>query len=159
MEWSEVVEHPSLQDLPFKIETNENGEIIMNPVKLKHSAYQGEIEFLMRTLRRDGIAMPECAIKTSKGTKAADVAWFSFERWRQVRDEADASIAPEVCVEVVSMSNSDREIKEKRKPYFERGALEVWVCDEYGAVQFYNANRKLKRSQLFPDFPSKVVVI
>lgn len=32
MEWREVVEHPSLKDLPFKIETNEWGKIIMAPV-------------------------------------------------------------------------------------------------------------------------------
>ena len=29
MEWREVVEHPSLKDLPFKIETNEWGKIMM----------------------------------------------------------------------------------------------------------------------------------
>ena len=29
MNWQEVCEHPSLQDLPFKIELNEKGEIIM----------------------------------------------------------------------------------------------------------------------------------
>ena len=31
MEWREIVEHPSLKDLPFKIETNERGQIIMTP--------------------------------------------------------------------------------------------------------------------------------
>ncbi|MDA8306502.1 MAG: hypothetical protein M0Z81_06720, partial [Deltaproteobacteria bacterium] len=31
MEWREVVEHPSLKNLPFKIETNEWGKIMMAP--------------------------------------------------------------------------------------------------------------------------------
>lgn len=50
MRWQEVCEHPSLQDLPFKIELNEKGEIIMNAVKVIHSLYQGEIEYLLRSL-------------------------------------------------------------------------------------------------------------
>ena len=38
------------------------------------------------------------AVKTSKGTKVADLAWFSPERWEQVKDEFDASVAPEIDV-------------------------------------------------------------
>ena len=53
MEWSEVVAHPSLQDLPFKIELDENGKIIMTPVKIKHSVYVGEIT-LYNGARADG---------------------------------------------------------------------------------------------------------
>ncbi len=34
MNWAEVVAHPSLQDLPFKIETNENGQIVMTSQKI-----------------------------------------------------------------------------------------------------------------------------
>ena len=41
MEWREVVEHPSLKDLPFKIETNEWGKIIMAPASYAHGVYQG----------------------------------------------------------------------------------------------------------------------
>ncbi len=50
MNWQEVCEHPSLKDLPFKIELDEFGRIIMSPVKLYHSALQIEIEFLLRSL-------------------------------------------------------------------------------------------------------------
>ncbi|WP_242523085.1 hypothetical protein [Thiocystis minor] len=41
MQWQEVCEHLSLRDLPFKIETNEKGEIVMNAVKVIHSLFQG----------------------------------------------------------------------------------------------------------------------
>lgn len=85
MKWSEVIAHPSLQDLPFKIELNEYGAIVMSPVKFKHSLYQGEIAFLLRTLRADGMALVECAVKTSKGTKVADVAWASHERVKRIK--------------------------------------------------------------------------
>lgn len=158
MNWQEVCEHPSLKDLPFKIELDELGRIIMSPVKLRHSALQGEIEFLLRCLLKKGKTLPECAIKTSKGTKVADVAWVSTVTWEKIKTEADASIAPEICVEVISASNSSIEMREKRKLYFEAGAKEVWLCNEQGEMQFFNAQQALSRSPLVPDFPEKVEI-
>ncbi len=158
MNWQQVTEHPSLRDLPFKIELNEYGAIIMNPVKLNHSVYQGRINRTMGNMRPDGEASVEFAIWTPKGTKVADVAWMSLARWQTLRGKTEADIAPEVCVEVLSMSNSDDEIKTKRGLYFAQGAQEVWICDEYGQISFYNAKRKLKKSALFPDFPSHIEI-
>jgi hypothetical protein len=71
MNWQEVCEHPSLKNLPFKIELNRDGKILMTPVKVSHSAFQGEIEFLLRSLLRSGKTLPECAIATTEGTKVA----------------------------------------------------------------------------------------
>ncbi len=156
MEWAEVVANPVLRDLPFKIELNEYGAIIMNPVKIGHSMYQSEISRLMGNMRRDGITLVECAIKTRKGTKAADVAWASLAWAEMMQNETDASTAPEVCVEVVSMGNTRREMNTKKKLYFEKGAQEVWFCNEYGYVTFYNAQGPLTCSVLFPDFPARV---
>ena len=92
MQWQEVCEHPSLKNLPFKIELNERGEIIMNAVKVIHSLYQGEIEFILRSLLKTGRTMPECAIKTPRGTKVADVAWASNERVKLIKDEIECSM-------------------------------------------------------------------
>lgn len=156
MEWREVVENPNLNDLPFKIELNEYGKIVMNPVKVAHSLFQPRISNIMEAMREDGTTLTECAIWTKKGTKVADVAWASFEVVDVIRDETEASIAPEVCVEILSISNTEDEIKEKRKLYFGRGAKEVWICDEYGRMSFYSLRKKLKRSLLFPSFPVKV---
>lgn len=158
MEWIEVINHPNLQNLPFKIELNERGEVVMNPVKVNHSLYQGEIGFFMRNMRSDGMVMAECAVKTSKGTKVADVAWASTKTLKVIKNQTECLIAPEVCVEVVSYSNTDKEIGWKRKLYFEQGAKEVWTCDEYGNMNFYNSKRKLKKSGLFPDFPLKIEI-
>lgn len=156
MNWQEVCEHPSLKDLPFKIELDELGRIIMSPVKLYHSMLQSEIEFLLRSLLKGGKPLPECAIKTSKGTKVADVAWVSSLLWAKIKNEAEASIAPEICVEVTSTSNSKKEMLEKRKLYFAAGAKEVWLCDENGVMSFFNAEGKLAHSELVPEFPEKV---
>ncbi|WP_019868547.1 Uma2 family endonuclease [Methylovulum miyakonense] len=156
MNWQEVCEHPSLQDLPFKIELDENGKIIMSPVKLYHALLQGEIEFLLRCLLKDGKALPECAIKTSKGTKVADVAWASSELLQIIKAQTEASIAPEICVEIISDSNTQKEMAEKRQLYFAVGAKEVWMCNEQGDMVFFNVQHQLIHSELVPGFPVKV---
>jgi Uma2 family endonuclease len=158
MNWQEVTENPNLQNLPFKIELNEWGQIVMNPVKLGHSVYQGRIAREMGKQRDDGFASPKVAIWTKEGTKVAYVAWISDTLWKKLKGKAETDIAPEVCVEVISMSNSDAEMKQKRKLYFEQGANEVWICDEYGDLTFYNSKGKLKKSKMFPDFPDKIEI-
>lgn len=156
MQWQEVCEHPSLQDLPFKIELNEKGQILMSPVKVYHSAFQGRIAQL---LPKHGVALAECAIKTSKGTKVADIAWCSEERFQKIEREAECSIAPEVCIEVLSFSNTSGEIEERRTLYISVGAVEFWVCDENGNMAFFDASGSLKTSNLIPDFPQKIQII
>jgi len=158
MNWQEVCEHPGLKDLSFKIELNERGQIIMSPVRVAHSLYQGEIEYLLRRMIQQGKTMPECAIRTGKGTKVADVAWVSSERLVRVKYETECSIAPEICVEVFSESNTSEEIAEKRQLYFDNGAEEVWTCSLNGDISFYNPEKRLKKSVLAPDFPDKIEI-
>ena len=156
MNWQEVCENPSLQNLPFKIELNERGQIVMSPTKVWHSAYQGEIALLLNALMKGGKILTECAIETSKGTKVADVAWASAGRFKRIRHEVACSVAPEICVEVVSESNTQAEMDEKRRLCFEKGAKEAWFCDDYGTMSFYNPEGKLKKSVCCPGFPARV---
>ncbi len=156
MDWQAVCEHHSLQNLPFKIELDENGKIIMSPVKVIHSLLQGEIEYLLRSLAKTGKTLPECAINTRKGTKVADVAWVSFERLTSIKNEVACSIAPEICVEVMSDSNTAGEMQEKKALYFAAGAVEFWLCDELGVMTFYSHQGECNHSNMFPDFPSKI---
>ena len=41
MEWSEVVDNPLLRDLPFKIELNKFGKLLMSPASNNHGMLQG----------------------------------------------------------------------------------------------------------------------
>jgi Uma2 family endonuclease len=156
MKWQEVIENPYLQNIPFKVETNEFGQIVMNPVKIKHSYFQGKLSTLMQNMRNDGVILTECAVWTRRGTKCADVAWASMELFEQIENQTNALIAPEVCVEVISMSNSEKEMKQKRKLYFEQGAIEVWMCSDYGEMSFYMQDSKIEQSIMFPDFPKNI---
>ncbi len=157
--WEEVCADPNLENLPYKIETNEWGQIVMSPTRLRHGQFQFKIgEKLSKRMQGRGEIITEAAVNTSKGTKVADVAWFSPERWEQVKEEFDASVAPEICVEVLSPGNSKEEIEQKQRLYFDAGAQEVWICDEKGAMLFFKRETALKVSALVPGFPKNIEV-
>lgn len=158
MRWQDVCEDTNLKDLPYKIELNEDGKIIMSPQKVYHALFQGEIENLLRSLQKDGRAFPECAIATDKGTKVADVVWVSDQRLNIIKHEVECSIAPEICIEILSSSNTEKEMTEKKTLYFTQGALEFWLCDEQGNLRFFDSNGSLKNSMLVPKFPQKITV-
>ena len=156
MKWEEVCEDQQLQNLPFKIELNKWGQIVMSPVKIKHSFYQGRIQRLLESLLQTGEVMPECAIDTSDGVKVADVVWCSDERFDHIQDEVSASIAPEIFIEVKSIGNTLEEMEFKKKLYFESQAREVWICNEQGDITFYYEQNELTQSLLVPKFPQQI---
>ena len=156
MRWQEVVEDPNLKNLPFKIELNEYGKILMSPQKVYHSAFQGEIGYLLQSILKSGKVLSECAITTNKGVKVADVAWASSDRFSVIKNETACSIAPEICIEIISASNSAKEMKEKRDLYFEHGAEEFWLCDENGNITFFDKDGRINNSKKAPKFPKKI---
>ena len=56
--------------------------------------------------------------------------------------------APEICIEIVSPSNSRGEMDEKIKLYLAQGALEVWICADDGTVSHFSRDGQLTRSTL-----------
>ncbi len=158
MNWEEVCADPHLRDLPYKMELNERGQILMTPVRLYHSALQGKIIKLLIQLVQRGEAFPEFAITTEKGTKVADVVWCSDGLWQQIKHQAESSVAPEICVEVLSSTNTEKEMREKRRLYFTGGAEEVWMCNQNGEMQFFNAAEERAHSEFVPAFPKHIEI-
>lgn len=156
MRWSEVVENPLLRDLPFKIETNRFGQIVMSPASRKHSRYQGIIVGTLYAMKTSGEVYPECPIDTPEGVKVPDVAWISAARVSDDSNPIAFSVAPEVCIEILSPSNRKQEIAEKRTLYFQQGAEEVWICDELGIIEFFTGEGQIEQSKLFPKFPTQI---
>lgn len=157
MTWEEVCEHKSLRDLPFKIETNRYGKIVMSPTKNNHGFMQGEVARRLNLWLPHGHTSMEMAIETTDGVKVADVAWASAELYRRLEPLVNCDVAPEICVEVVSPSNSAVEMAEKRNLYLKAGAEEVWLANpETREVEFWTAQGRLERSALCPEFPAVV---
>lgn len=156
MNWSQVCEDTQLQDLPYKIELNEWGNIVMTPASNRHGSIQTEIAFLIRFQMESGTVSSECSVETSKGVKVADVAWRSQAFLERNRGQTPYIEAPEVCVEIVSPSNTHREMMEKKDLYFSRGAREFWLCDEDGDMTFYTCRGQVDTSELFPQMETKI---
>lgn len=160
--WSRALTDPSLRDLPYKIETNEHGQLVLSPHKPRQSFRKGRVVGLLRELApAAGLPAGEVtaglAVETSGGIKVPDVVWISNERLASLPEDAEASpVMPEIVVEVLSGSNTRAEMEEKRRLYFEAGAREVWMCDPEGRLDFYSAAGELPASELMPSFPTVV---
>lgn len=75
MDWTSVINDPLLKDLPFKIELNKWGKILMSPASNMHGCLQFEIGVKLRdALKGRGKIITECSIQASQGVKVADVA-------------------------------------------------------------------------------------
>lgn len=153
MTWDEVLNNPILQNLPFKIELNKFGQILMSPASNKHGMIQYETgrEIERRKRKNKGKIITECSIQTSDGVKVADVAWVSDEFLAEHGDATPYQKAPEICVEIVSPSNTKQEIETKVELYLAKGALEVWVVNDKKEITFFTHTGKIKKSKLIPN--------
>jgi Uma2 family endonuclease len=89
--------------------------------------------------------------------KAIDVAWLAPERPENISQLTPFERAPEICVEIVSPSNSRSEISENRALYFDAGAVEIWVCALDGSISFFvSPHQRLPASSICPEFPVRI---
>lgn len=151
--------HPDMPLPEFRIETDRHGNIIMAPPPgFEHGERQFSIGRLLDRLLPAGKVVTECPISTSGGVKAADVAWISKTRLARARAGNLLTIAPEICVEVLSPSDVRSEIDERMSLYFEAGAEEVWICDTRGRlfVHLAGAPELPAASRLCPTCPETI---
>src|SRR6266498_2401290 len=112
--WAELLADPELAKIAGRIETDRHGRILMSPPPApRHGRFQLEIGYLLRTLLPQWQTLTECPISTADGVRAADVACVSGDRWHELGNRACFVRCPEICVEVLSASNTEAEIKEK----------------------------------------------
>jgi len=154
--WQEIVSDPQLRELPYTVETNHRGQIVLSPHRADHSYLQGDIIERLYEHAGDGRPFPEFPITTDEGVKVPDVVWVTAGRRKEVDETGDPpTLAPEICVEVMSEANDWDEMEAKIDLYREAGAEEVWVVEQDGTVRFFAADEQ-ERSTLAPDFPISV---
>jgi Uma2 family endonuclease len=156
--WTEILADPVLAKLPNRIETDRHGHVLMSPPPaFRHSRWQSSIVILFSNLLPDGLVLTECPLSTADGVKAIDVAWLAPGRVEIKEDPQLLTRAPEICVEVLSPSNSPSEMNEKRTLYFDAGAAEVWICALDGAISvFVLPDRQIPASSICPVFPGRI---
>ncbi len=146
MQWLEVLEDKCLEDLPYKIELNEWGKIVLSPASNSHGMYQSEIAYQLKSQLKSGKVITGCSIQTEKGVKVADAAWCSKDFINKHGFETPFTEAPEICIEIISPSNHPKEMEEKVALYLNHGAKEVWIVWEEGGVDYFDPGGKRESS-------------
>jgi Uma2 family endonuclease len=139
LRWAELVNDPALADLPYKMEVDLWGKIEMTPASFWHGRLQGAISAQLAQQLPEGEALTEVPLLTELGVRVPDVAWASRAYLAANADASPAPRAPEICVEIVSQSKTDDEIREKIRACLAAGAQEVWIVSEEGHLRVHDA--------------------
>jgi Uma2 family endonuclease len=143
-----MLHDPLLAGVPGKIELNEKGTIELSPPNTRHAVLQAFVSRELHRLRPNGVALGECSIETDAGIRAPDAAWASAEFMSRYGKTSPLPRAPELCVEVLSPTNSRPEMREKTAAYLAAGAVEVWLVAEDGTVEMFGAAGRIESSAL-----------
>ena len=135
-------------DSPDRFELNEFGELILSPQPT--TAHQRVERAVARLLEAHlgPEAVTEVAVYTDRGIRVPDVVWMAPERWALCNDQTPLQTVPDVCVEVVSPSNTREEILMKVGAYLRGGAREAIVVGLKGEVEFFGPGGRLEASAL-----------
>jgi Uma2 family endonuclease len=158
--WTEIAADPRLAKLSDRIETDRHGHILMTPPPaFGHGRRQFSLGNLLSKLLPQGLVITECPLSTADGVKAVDVAWLGPDRL-EIEEKPEPTIlvrAPEICVEILSPTNTRGEIDEKCALYFDAGAAEVWICNLDGSMSFFvGPDHQVSASSLCPAFPARI---
>ena len=145
-----LCEDPLYANVPGKIELDVWGRLLMSPP----SNYHGAVQFRLgqRLAALGGQVFVEASVLTTAGVLVADIAWASAEFMRRHRFETPFPSAPELCIEVVSPSNSVKELSDKRAAYLAAGANEMWIVyPQSKRCEFYCSQGPVPRSAYTVD--------
>jgi Uma2 family endonuclease len=137
-------------NIPGKIEIDLWGRLVMSPASNYHSALQTRLAQRLAAL--GGQVFVEGSVVTAAGVFVPDVAWASAEFIKARAFETPYGRAPELCMEVVSPSNSRMELREKIAAYLETGAKEVWIVyPKSKRCEFHGPDGVMERSSYSVD--------
>jgi Uma2 family endonuclease len=104
------------------------------------------IEFIRAFVRPRNLGLvtaPDGMIRLASGlVRMPDVAFVSWKRLpnRRIPAEPIPNLAPDLAVEVLSESNTEKEMQRKLREYFQAGVVLVWFVDpKTRAVTVYTA--------------------
>ena len=146
--WRQMADDPLLRAIPYKLELNEKGSIEVSPATPRHALLQSLINAELHRLLPAGSTFVECPIETEIGVRVADVAWASRDFLVGRALDEPFGRAPELCIEVLSASNTRAEIDEKVGAYLAAGAREVWLVGESGAIEIIGPEGARPSSEL-----------
>ena len=98
MNWQQLCADPVLQNLPYKMELNQQGQIIMSTASVRYVLLQAKIIALLNQLCPEFIVVPEFPVETDDGIKVVDVGMLTAEQAALLRNNVTSSFSPLLCV-------------------------------------------------------------
>ncbi len=155
MTWDDVLADPSLNSVPYKVESNSWGQLVLTPrtnlraVRLGHVATR-----VLHALHPH--MMISVPIQTRDGVRVADAAWASLAFVHHPDNEVVFATAPPLCVIVCDGTTPIAETEYRLALYLDAGAREVWVSEEDGTMRFYTPEGEQEMSLIVPDAPERL---
>jgi Uma2 family endonuclease len=141
------IERVSRDNPGWQVERDASGSLLMSPNASRNSPKNVELVVQLHAYAKAnggkafgpdaGFTMPDKALLSPDGS------WIADDRWRALTDsqrDSYAPIVPDICVELVSKSDSPLRIRRKVERYQEYGARyaimidpdrrESWSCGE-----------------------------
>jgi len=146
--WQQLASDPLVAAIPFKVELNEKGAIEVSPPTTRHAFLQAFVAGELQRQRPDGTTFTECPVETDIGVRVPDVVWASPEFMQRHGTESEFRAGPDLCVEVLSPTNTRAEIAEKIAAYLAAGSREVWVVRDDGVPEMYCGDGRTAASTL-----------
>jgi Uma2 family endonuclease len=148
LRYEKLCEDPCFANILGKVEIDAWGRVMMTPPPAYyHGVVQARLIQALGALGGGQIAA-ETPIATPAGLFAADVTWASEAFVQAHAREAALPRAPELCIEIVSPSNSRKELDEKIAAYLAAGAREVWIVyPQSKRCEFHGRQGKLAESE------------
>lgn len=151
--YREMCDDVRFSNIAGKVELDLWGRVLMTPASTYHGRIQGRLCQKLAVL--GGETLIEVGIATHLGLFVPDIAWASTAFMTAHSSETPLIRAPEVCIEVVSPSNSLKEMEEKRTAYLASGAQEVWIVyPKSKRCEFFGPQGALPRSMYSIDWVS-----
>ena len=144
---------PMVAAIPCKVELNEKGVIEVTPPTTRHGTIQAYVARELARQRPEGTAITECPVETDIGMRMPDVVWASAEFMARHGTEKQFRVAPDLCVEVLSPTNTRPEMAAKTAAYLAAGAREVWLVGEDGVPEIHTSSGRISVSTLGFELP------
>jgi len=156
--WQQLANDPLVAAIPFKVELNEKGAIEVSPPTTRHAFIQAWVARELARQRPEGTTFTECPVETEIGVRVPDVVWASREFMERHGGEGEFRAGPDLCVEVLSPTNTRAEIGEKVAAYLAAGAREVWIVGDDGVPAIHTSGGPVAVSELgfaLPDLQAQ----
>jgi Uma2 family endonuclease len=143
--WRSLADDPTSPD---HYELTQFGELIVSPRPT--TGHQGiAFEVGLQIVSQLGPrAATEVGVLTDRGIRVPDVVWMPAERWAACKGQTPLEVLPDVCVEVLSPSNTREEIDMKIAAYLRGGAREAFIVGLKGEVEIHGPQGRRETSAL-----------